>query len=156
AATTDLPRLLRGLTLLAQADPDTIYSFETHQGTVRVHGASLRALTTDDAALQREVLYCCDASADATPRLLGAASRMQLLSAQASLEYASALAQQPHTAPDSLGVVWHALLTMPQWHAVLHQYPSLRQVRELMVAIDDLRAAIDEVDEGGAASSVYA
>ncbi|WP_175919724.1 3-deoxy-D-arabino-heptulosonate 7-phosphate synthase [Burkholderia pyrrocinia] len=156
AATTDLPRLLRGLNLLAQADADTIYSFETHQGTVRVHGASLRALTTDDAALQREVLYCCDASADATPRLLGAASRMQLLSAQASLEYASALARQPDADPRGLGVIWHALLTLPQWHAVLHQYPSLRQVRELMVAIDDLRAAIDDVDEGDVASSVCA
>ncbi|WP_407972689.1 3-deoxy-D-arabino-heptulosonate 7-phosphate synthase [Burkholderia pyrrocinia] len=156
AATTDLPRLLRGLNLLAQADADTIYSFETHQGTVRVHGASLRALTTDDAALQREVLYCCDASADATPRLLGAASRMQLLSAQASLEYASALARQPDADPGGLGVIWHALLTLPQWHAVLHQYPSLRQVRELMVAIDDLRAAIDDVADDGVASSVYA
>ncbi|MCA3782202.1 MAG: 3-deoxy-D-arabino-heptulosonate 7-phosphate synthase [Burkholderia sp.] len=156
AATTDLPRLLRGLNLLAQADPDTDYAFETHQGTVRVQGASLRALTTDEASLQREVLYCCDASADATPRLLGAASRMQLLSAQASLEYASALAQQQDADPDRLGVVWHALLSLPQWHAVLHQYPSLRQVRELMVAIDDLRAAIDDTDEGSVASSVCA
>lgn len=156
AATTDLSRLLRGLTLLAQADPDTVYSFETHQGTVRVRGASLRALTTDDAALQREVLYCCDASADATPRLLGAASRMQLLSAQASLAYASALAQQPDADPDGLGVIWHALLTLPQWHAVLHQYPSLRQVRELMVAIDDLRAAIGDAADGGVASSACA
>ncbi|MFP3615487.1 3-deoxy-D-arabino-heptulosonate 7-phosphate synthase, partial [Paraburkholderia sp. SIMBA_050] len=49
-----------------------------------------------------------------------------------------------------------ALLTQPQWHAVLHQYPSLRQVRELMVAIDDLRAAIDDADEGGVASSACA
>ena len=124
------------------------------------HGArarrALRALTTDEATLPREVLYCCDASADTTPRLLGAASRMQLLSAQASLEYASALAQRPDADPDGLGVVWHALLTLPQWHAVLHQYPSLRQVRELMVAIDDFRAAIDDVDEGGVASSAYA
>ena len=45
AATTDLPRLLRGLNLLAQADPDTLYAFETHQGTVRVHGVAAR---TDD------------------------------------------------------------------------------------------------------------
>ncbi|MCA8105439.1 3-deoxy-D-arabino-heptulosonate 7-phosphate synthase [Burkholderia semiarida] len=156
AATTDLPRLLRGLNLLAQADPDTVYAFETHQGTVRVHGASLHALTTDEAALPREVLYCCDASADATPRLLGAASRMQLLSAQASLEYASALARRPDADPDGLGVIWHALLTLPQWQAVLHQYPSLRQVRELMVAIDDLRATLDEMNDGGIASSVCA
>jgi hypothetical protein len=32
----------------------------------------------------------------------------------------------------------------------------LRQVRELMVAIDDLRAALDEMDDGGIASSVCA
>lgn len=139
-----------------RAAPDTVYAFETHQGTVHVHGASLHALTTDETTLPREVLYCCDASADATPRLLGAASRMQLLSAQASLEYASALAQQPDADPDGLGVIWHALLTLPQWQAVLHQYPSLRQVRELMVAIDDLRAAIEDIDEGGIASSVCA
>ncbi|MGS0895333.1 3-deoxy-D-arabino-heptulosonate 7-phosphate synthase [Burkholderia stagnalis] len=143
AATTDLPRLLRGLTLLAKADPDTIYSFHTHQGPVRVHGASLRALTTDDAALPREVLYCCDAAADPTPRLLSAASRMQLLSAQASLDYASARARREEVDPGGLDVIWHALLEQPQWRAVLHQYPSLRRVRELMVAIDDLLAAID-------------
>ena len=46
AATTDLPRLLRGLNLLAQADPDTLYAFETTPG----HGARARrvAARTDD------------------------------------------------------------------------------------------------------------
>ena len=143
AATTDLPRLLRGLTLLAQADANTVYAFDAREGTVRLHGASLHALTTDDAALQREVLYCCDASADPAPRLLGAASRMQLLSAPASLDYASALAQHHDADPHVLDVVWHALLELPSWRTVLHQYESLRQVRALMVGVDDLMAAIE-------------
>lgn len=152
AATTDLPRLLRGLSLLAQADPDTVYAFDTREGAVRLHGASLHALTIDDAALQREVLYCCDASADPAPRLLGAASRMQLLSAPASLEYASALARHADADPHGLGVVWQALLELPSWRAVLHQYESLRQVRALMVGVDDLMAAI-EGDVGDSAAN---
>ncbi|KVL43945.1 hypothetical protein [Burkholderia territorii] len=151
AATTDLPRLLRGLSLLAQADPDTVYTFDTREGAVRLHGASLHALKTDDAALQREVLYCCDAAADPAPRLLGAASRMQLLSAPASLEYASALAQHADADPHGLGAVWQALLEQPSWRAVLHQYESLRQVRALMVGVDDLMAAIEgDVDDSAA------
>lgn len=152
AATTDLPRLLRGLSLLAQADPDTVYTFDTREGAVRLHGASLHALTIDDASLQREVLYCCDASADPAPRLLGAASRMQLLSAPASLEYASALAQHADADPHGLGAVWQALLELPSWRAVLHQYESLRQVRALMVSVDDLMAAI-EGDVGDSAAN---
>lgn len=143
AATSDLPRLLRGLSLLAQADPHTVYAFDTREGSIRVHGASLHALTIDDAALQREVLYCCDASADPTPRLLGAASRMQLLSTPASLAYASALAQHGDADTAILQAVWDALLTQPSWRPVLHQYESLRQVRALMVGVDDLLAAID-------------
>ncbi|KWN18340.1 3-deoxy-D-arabino-heptulosonate 7-phosphate synthase [Burkholderia territorii] len=151
AATTDLPRLLRGLSLLAQADPDTVYTFDTREGAVRLHGASLHALKIDDAALQREVLYCCDAAADPAPRLLGAASRMQLLSAPASLEYASALAQHADADPHGLGAVWQALLEQPSWRAVLHQYESLRQVRALMVGVDDLMAAIEgDVDDSAA------
>ncbi|AOK06231.1 3-deoxy-D-arabino-heptulosonate 7-phosphate synthase [Burkholderia sp. AU19243] len=143
AATTDLPRLLRGLHLLAQADPHTVYAFDAREGAVRLHGASLHALANDDAALEHQVLYCCDASADPAPRLLGAASRMQLLSAPASLDYASALAQHRNPDPHGLDVIWHALLELPSWHAVLHQYESLRQVRALMVGVDDLMAAIE-------------
>ncbi|MPW19597.1 3-deoxy-D-arabino-heptulosonate 7-phosphate synthase [Paraburkholderia sp. CNPSo 3157] len=143
AATTDLSRLLRGLRLLAHAEENAVYSFETRQGTVRLRGASLRALTTDEAALTKAVLYCCDAPAETTPRLLGAASRMQLLSAQASLEFASATAEGRHADSQDLEPVWHQLLESPRWRAVLHQYPMLRQVRDLMVHTEDLLAAID-------------
>ncbi|MEM5429824.1 3-deoxy-D-arabino-heptulosonate 7-phosphate synthase [Cupriavidus oxalaticus] len=143
AATTDLPKLLRGLRLLAQADKDAVYAFETQQGTVRLQGASLSALHADAAGLAGMVLYCCDAPAEASPRLLGAASRMQLLSAQASLEYASGLALAQTADSAALEPVWHQLLESPRWHSVLNQYPTLWQVRELMVHPGDLMAAID-------------
>ncbi|MEM5436772.1 3-deoxy-D-arabino-heptulosonate 7-phosphate synthase [Paraburkholderia diazotrophica] len=147
AATTDLSRLLRGLRLLAHAEENVAYSFETRQGTVRLRGASLRALTTDEAGLATTVLYCCDAPAEPTPRLLGAASRMQLLSAQESLEFASALADGQHADPQKLEPVWHQLLESSRWRAVLHQYPMLRQVRDLMAHTEDLLAAIDGAAE---------
>lgn len=138
AASTDLPRLLRGVRLLAHAEESVIYSFKTQQGMVNLRGASLRALTTDEADLARTVLYCCDAPAEATPRLLSAASRMQLLSAQASLEFASALAAKHAADAQALEPVWLQLLEAPQWGAVLNQYQMLRQVRELMVHAEDL------------------
>lgn len=150
AAATDLPRLLRGLRLLACADEDTVYPFQTRQGTVRLRGASLAALKTDADSLARSVLYCCDAPAEAEPRLLGAAGRMQLLSARASLEFAGALADGGQADPRDLSPLWGRLLTAAEWKGVLHQYPMLRQARGLMVHIDDWSAAI----EGAAAGPV--
>ena len=148
AATTDLARLLRGLRLLAHADGNTVYPFETRQGVVALHGASLHALATDESSLARSVLYCCDAPAEAAPRLLGAASRMQLLSAPASVKFASALAEKKHADPQDLEPVWRDLLESPRWRAVLWQYPTLRQARELMVHTDDLLAAIRGTHRG--------
>lgn len=156
AASTDLPRLLRGLQLLSHADADTVYPFKTQQGIVPLRGDSLRTLPTegpgmdgpgtDDAGTDRPslantVLYCCDAPADATPRLLNAASRMQLLSAPASIAFASQLAQGQAVDPQTLEPVWRSLLRSPQWAGVLNQYPQLHQVRALMVHTDDLLAA---------------
>ncbi|MEN4918069.1 3-deoxy-D-arabino-heptulosonate 7-phosphate synthase [Achromobacter spanius] len=143
AATTDLPRLVRGLRLLAKADEDTAYAFGSRQGTMLLHGASLSALKTDEAALAATVLYFCDAPAETVPRLLGAASRMQLLSAPASLEFASRLADGQDAQALALEPIWLELVASPRWGAVLNQYPLLRQVRALMVHPDDLRAAID-------------
>lgn len=142
AASTDLPRLVRGVRLLAQADADTVYAFATAQGTVRVRGGSLRALPIDEAGLSATVLYCCDAPADATPRLLNAASRMRLLSAPGSLDFAGALAQGRRADTALLESVWQQLTASPGWRAVLHQYPTLRRVREWMVNTEDLLAAI--------------
>ena len=142
AATTDLPRLLRGLHMLARAEDNAVYSFQTQQGAVRLRGASLSALTTDASGLTRSVLYCCDAATEATPRLLNAASRMQLLSAQASLDFGGALLDKRQPYPEDLEAVWHQLFESPRWRAVLHQYPMLHQVRELMIHPEDLVATV--------------
>lgn len=142
AAATDFPRLLRGLRLLAHADKDAIYPFATRQGTVPLRGAALRALPTASAALSHSVLYCCDAPAEPTPRLLGAASRMQLLSATPTLDFAATLVAAPPADARELEPVWLALLEAPGWRAVLNQYAMLRQVRELMVHTNDLLAAV--------------
>ncbi|WP_328698903.1 3-deoxy-D-arabino-heptulosonate 7-phosphate synthase [Burkholderia sp. 8Y] len=145
AATTDLSRLLRGIALLSQAEENVAYVFETGQGAVRLRGSSLRALATDDASLQSTVLYCCDAPLEAAQRLLGAGSRMQLLSAQASLEFAATVQDQEHADARTLEPVWNDLLKSPRWRGVLDQYQTLRRVRELMVHTEDLLSAIDQV-----------
>ena len=144
AATTDFARLLRGLQLLASADRDTVYTFATHQGEVSLHGASLADLPTEVSELPGTVLYCSDAPADPRPRLLSAASRMQLLASDTSLEYAGKVASGQTPDLRDLEPVWHALLASPRWRAVLDQYQGLYKVRSLMVHLDDLSAAIDE------------
>ncbi len=142
AAATDFPRLLRGLRLLAHADQDTVYPFATRQGTVPLRGAALHALPTASTALSRTVLYCCDAPAEPTPRLLSAASRMQLLSATPTLDFAVKLTVASAADASDLEPVWLALLESPGWRAVLNQLAALRQVRELMMHPDDLLAAV--------------
>lgn len=144
AASTDFARLLRGLARLAQAESGMTYPFHTHQGPVPIRGASLAALPTGDTDLSGAVLYCSDAPADPAPRLLNAACRMQLLSAPASVAYASELAQGRPADTRGLQAVWQSLLTSPQWAGVLNQYPQLYLVRELMVHADDLLAAAQQ------------
>ena len=144
SATTDLPRLMRGLQLLAHAEENVVYTFETQQGPVQLNGASLRTQGTEESGLLKGVLYCCDAPAESTPRMLNAASRMQLLSAQASLEFASAQWDGQRADPEMLDAVWQQLTQSPRWHAVLRQYATLRLVRELTVHPDDLMATIRE------------
>ncbi|WP_321963300.1 3-deoxy-D-arabino-heptulosonate 7-phosphate synthase [Paraburkholderia sp. J7] len=142
SATTDLPRLMRGLRLLAHAEENVVYTFETQQGPVQLDGVSLRALGTEESGLMKAILYCCDAPAENAPRMLNAASRMQLLSTQASVEFASALWDGRDADPQILDAVWHELTQSPRWHAVLHQYATLRLVRELMVHPEDMMATI--------------
>ncbi|MFX1681917.1 3-deoxy-D-arabino-heptulosonate 7-phosphate synthase [Mitsuaria sp. CC2] len=142
AATTDLPRLLRGLRLLAQADVDTTYVFNSADGEVRLRGMSLNALPTEEGDLARAVLYCCDGADDRVPRLLNAASRMQLLSAEASLDVAALLEDGAPVDPSLLRPVWRQLLEAPPFTSVLRQYVTLRAVRELMVHPEDLAAAV--------------
>ncbi|MDR5881164.1 3-deoxy-D-arabino-heptulosonate 7-phosphate synthase [Caballeronia sp. LZ032] len=140
AAATDFPRLLRGVRLLACAEADIEYAFGAREGEVRLRGASLAALRTDEAALRRSILYCCDAPAEPAPRLLNAAGRMQLLTAPASLSFAARLDEGFLAEPAELEPVWKELLSSPRWATVLNQYPILRQVRELMVHPHDLLA----------------
>lgn len=142
AASTDLPRLLRGLRLLGHADENTVYFFQTRQGLVPIRGASLRALGRSGNDPTKRVLYCCDAPAETAPRLLGAASRMQLLSAPASVGFAANLAEKGHIDSQDLQPVWDQLLKARRWKAVLDQYTTLRQARELMVHPQDLLHAI--------------
>jgi hypothetical protein len=144
AASTDFARLLRGMRLLASADATADYSFETQQGIVRIRGASLHALSVEGDRVANTVLYCCDALPDEPPRLLNAASRMQLLSAPASLAYASTLMDEAHADSRTLEPAWQALIESPRWKSVLDQYAMLRQVRELMVHADDLLGAMEQ------------
>lgn len=163
AATKDFPRLLRGLEVLAEASSSTTYAFSSREGTLRISGSSLASLGTDEARLKKTVMYCCDETAEGTPRLLNAASRMQLLSAPASVEFASRLQNRPaggnanaefaHSSQNvstlqALEPVWRELLHSPNWRPVLNQYQTLLQVRELMVHPDDLVAAVRESDSG--------
>jgi hypothetical protein len=141
AATTDLPRLLRGLRLLAQADVQTSYAFASDDGEVRLRGASLSALPTEQGELARAVLYCCDGHEERAPRLLNAASRMQLLSAQASLDFALRIEDGAPVDTGLLRPVWRQLLEAPTFTSVLHQYSTLRMVRELMLHPRDLLTA---------------
>lgn len=151
AATTDLPRLLRGLRLLASAQGDVTYAFDTHQGPVRLRGSSLKRFAADDAHVAASVLYCCDAAADTYPKLLSTATRMQLLSAPGSVAYASSLAGAASGDRQSLASVWEQLLTSARWDTVRRQYPLLRQVRDLMVHVDDLFIAANGPSAPGGA-----
>lgn len=148
AAPTDLPRLVRGLRLLAHADAAIAYTFETREGRVLLRGASLAALRTEPAEVARQVLYCCEAPVEPAPRLLGAASRMQLLCAPPSLEVAAAMTPGQPVDPAPLAAIWDQLPVSAHWAGVFHQYPALEQVRNLMVHPDDLHAAIQGFRSG--------
>jgi hypothetical protein len=131
AATGDLPRLLRGLERLAQADADVAYTFACEGGAVTLAGASLRRLQPAGEALPSQVFYACTAPAERQPALLGAAAKAMLLQAPASL----AFALQPSASHGPLRAVWDALPRMP---GVLQQYEMARAAREAMVHPDDL------------------
>lgn len=137
AVATDLPRLLRGIRVLASADAAMHYAFTCREGLVSINGASLQTLRWDAGSLASIVLYCSDAPADTDPRLLSAAARAQLLSAPESLAFAVALAEARPTDPASLEPLWQQLLHGPQWKPVLHQYATLEQGRELMAHVED-------------------
>ena len=97
----------------------------------------------EGASLAESVLYCCSTAEESAPRLLSAASRMQLLSTNAALQFAAALLEHGRANPQLLEPIWHNLLTERRWKAVLNQYATLHQARELAVNLEDLVAAIE-------------
>jgi len=142
AAATDLFRLLRGLNLLAAADTSLDYAFQSAEGPVRLSGASLAALSAQTDSPAPPILYCCDSPPEPAVRLLTAASRMQLLSAPATVAYAQRLDAGLDADPRELDAVWRDVVTEPRWRHVLRQYLELRQARGLMVYTPDLAVTV--------------
>lgn len=138
---TDFPRLLRGLGMLARADSAQTYTFKAREGSFTLRGSTLRALPTDVEAAAATVLYSSDAPAEASPRLLSAAARMQLLSSPEVLAHAIAIAEGRPARMQRLESVWQQLLHAPRWRPLLNQYHTISQARALMVHVDDLKAA---------------
>lgn len=140
AAVADWPRLLRGLQCLAGAQAQAVLPFACRQGTVALRGDSLRTLV--DAGMPRPdaVLYVCT---DETPppRLLAAASRLQLLSAPAVLAFAAQRAAGNAGEPELLRGVWQDVQASERFEAVRQQLLVLRAVRARMVHVEDLEAA---------------
>ena len=145
AATTDLPRLLRGLAGLSQAREGSHHDFACAGGAVRLSGASLRALQPQGHAIPAQVIYLCAARPEPRPALLGAAARALLLAESASLGFAAELAQGRAPAIGMLAPVWHALLKEGRLRAVLNQYDTARRAREAMLHPDDLSAAVQDL-----------
>lgn len=142
AASTDFPRLLRGLQRLALAEPGESYAFASADGPVHVAGASLRALQPPGPALPSQVIYCCTAPPEPKPPLLGAASQAVLLTQPACIAFAQALARGATPAPQLLLPVWQGLPRSPRLRGALLQYESARAARESMLHPDDLLAAV--------------
>ncbi|SEB05227.1 hypothetical protein [Variovorax sp. YR216] len=142
AVTSDMPRLLRGLARLAQADGDASFAFASLDGAVRLRGRSLRALAPIGPSLPEPVIYLCPAPTESRPTLLGAAAKAVLLSEPASLEFARALADGAAPLHASLTAVWNALPHESRLRATLNQYDTARRAREAMLYTGDLLATV--------------
>lgn len=144
-AITDFPRLKRALERFAQATPGDVYAFDTRTGIVHISGASLSTLCPDETTIRDYILYNCDAPVEASPRLLSPAYRMQLACRPDSLEFASASSRSSTADPRCLETVSQELLNNPKLQDVLHQYSTLKLVRELMVHSEDIRNATERM-----------
>lgn len=142
AATTDLPRLRRGLRRLALADEGRRYAFAGVGGEVWLSGRSLRRLQPPPAGLPPRALYCCTAPADAAPRWLDAAAKAVLLAEPASLAFAAALSDGAAPDVQALAPAWDALATVPRLRTALGQFGLARDAREAMLHPRDLLAAV--------------
>lgn len=142
AATSDFPRLLRGLRRLAQARAEAVYAFASADGEQRIAGASLQGMRPIRRLLPPHVIYCCSAPPEALPQPLGAATKAVLLAEPASLAFAQQLARGEAPSHAALAPVWHALATAPRLQAALHQYQTAQKARAAMLHPDDLLASL--------------
>jgi hypothetical protein len=143
AATSDFPRLLRGLRRLAHASADAAYVFASADGAARILGASLRELQPAGHSLPTHVIYCCSAAAEPPPQLLSAASKAVLLAEPASLAFAEQIARGESPPHAALASVWNELQAAPRLRAALHQYETATKARAAMLHPDDLLAAVE-------------
>lgn len=151
AATTDLPRLLRGLAQLSAIDAQAVQAFKSADGVLRLRGDSLRALRPEEGALPARVIYLSTAPAEARVALLGAAARSKLMAEAASLRFAAELQSGAMPSPADLATVWDALMRESRLRPALEQFDSARRAREAMLHPDDLVAAVDAIDGAGRA-----
>lgn len=145
AAAPDLPRLLRGLSRLAQAEPERAYRFACADGELSLGGRTLRALQPHDQALPPHVIYCCSAMPEAQPAFLAPAARAVLLDHPASIGFAQRLAGGAAPQAGELAPVWNSLLESPRMRPVLHQLETARAAREAMLHPDDLAASVERI-----------
>jgi hypothetical protein len=143
AATSDFPRLLRGLRRLAHANAEAAYAFASADGEARILGASLRRLEPVGHALPPHVIYCCSAAAEPPPQVLSAASKAVLLGEPASLAFAQKVARGESPPHAALAPVWNELQTAPRLRSALHQYETAVKARAAMLHPDDLLAAVE-------------
>lgn len=142
AASSDFPRLLRGLQRLGQAEVAADYRFASAEGEVLLQGAALRRLAPQGRALPPQVIYCSTAPVEPRPSLLGAATRAVLLAEPASLAFALQLAAGADPREGDLEPVWQALATQARLRAALHQDHTARAAREAMLHPQDLVAVL--------------
>ena len=139
AATTDLPRLLRGLRL-AQAEPDASIPAPRSKA-VRLRGASLRAAAGNGESGRRRAVLLRRARRN----LDAGAQRRQPCSCcpRRPAAYATLLAAGEPADARMLEPLWQDLRQNPRWQAMLNLGATRRLARELMVHPDDLLASIN-------------
>lgn len=138
AAGPDLPRLVRGLQRLAQAEATQSYELPSADGPVRLQGASLRRLLPAGAALPPQVVYFCQAARETRPGWLTPASRAQLLAQPATLAFGQRLLRGEPVGHPTLLPAWQDLASAPRLRSVLLQGETLRAARECLLRPSDL------------------
>lgn len=143
AATSDFPRLLRGLARLAQADAQATYALPARGGALHLSGHSLQALRPPDAGLPPQVIYCCASAAEAPPAPLSIAAKAMLLAEPASVDFGRRLVEGEQPDAAALQPLWQTLGQSPSGRALLQQYPLACAAREAMLYPPDLTAAVE-------------